>query len=409
MKTLFGTLLSRDRVLNLLFRVLTVIAKFALSLIVVKNLGVSELGVYGIFQTTVLLLIYVLGFDFYTYNAREITRIYSRPLIFYLSNQFTFHAIAYLIVLPLTLFLFMGNVVEKEYILLFYLVLVSEHISQELYRILVIIKKATLASLSLFVRSGLWVAVLFLVWSYGWSEKGLTLIFWLWFAGALISIVIALINLDFKGKFEVDWSWIKKGIRTSAPFFLATIFYKVIEFSGRYFLDFFWTKSEVGVFTFFSSVSNALFVLVHSTVIIVMSPYLLEAANLGKDDFRIVFAKFRKQLLASTAVGLVLAILFIYPLLGFMDSEPLSENLLAYFLLLLAVTFFCLSYLPHYHLYAFKEDKYLLKAAVIGASFNILVNSLLVPWIGITGAAASQLISMFLLFLAKGWYSRKLK
>ncbi len=409
MKTLFRTLLTRDRALNLLFRVLTVVSKFLLSLIIVKNLSVSELGVYGIFQTTVVLLVYLLGFDFYTFNAREITKSDSKPIAFYLANQLVFHAMIYLVVLPLSLFLFLGNVVDSEYIFVFYLVLITEHFSQELYRILIVLKKATLASLTLFIRSGLWILVLYLIWYFGENDKSLALVFMLWFIGAFSSIIVIILKLDFSGKFEIDWSWIKLGFKVSTPFFLATIFYKIIEFSGRYFLDFFWSKSEVGIFTFFTSVSNAMFVLVHSTVIIVMSPYLLEAANRGHVEFEAVFSKYRKQVLTSTSAGLVLAAIFIFPVLKFMDSDVLTTNLFAYFLLLLAVTFFCLSYIPHYRLYAFKKDKYLLKAAIIGASFNILVNWMLVPRMGVMGAAISQVISMLLLYLAKGWYSKKLK
>src|SRR5690606_26806744 len=100
-------------------------------------------------------------------------------------------------------------------------------------------------------------------------------VFFLWFLGALFSIFIALFYIKFDFKFYIDYNWIKNGVKIASPFLLATVFFKIIEYSGRFFLDFYWSKEEVGIFTFYSGISNAVFVFVQSTVIIVMSPYLI--------------------------------------------------------------------------------------------------------------------------------------
>ena len=152
-----------------------------------------------------------------------------------------------------------------------------------------------------------------------------------------------------------------------------------------------------------------MFVFVQSTVIIVLSPYLIESANKGFKEFRKVFNNYRQQILLTTSIGFSLAALAIYPLLLFVDNELLLNNVLIFFVLLLAVAFFCFSYIPHYGLYSFHRDKSLLKASIIGAVVNVLFNFVLVPNYGVLGAAIAQAISMFSLFITKEIFFKKFK
>ena len=185
-------LLLNDRSQNLILRGLTIVAKFLLSILIVKNLGIYEMGVFGIFQTTATILIYVLGFDFYTFNTREILKENAKRLNYYITNQIAFHGLVYLIVLPMAGFLFLFGVVDLEYAIFFYGILIAEHISQELYRVLIVLKKSVIASIVLFVRSGFWIVVLYLFWSINDINKSLDTILFLWLVGALLSVVMGI-------------------------------------------------------------------------------------------------------------------------------------------------------------------------------------------------------------------------
>ncbi|NAS10974.1 oligosaccharide flippase family protein [Poritiphilus flavus] len=402
MKWSIKNLLQSEQSQNLILRVFTVVAKFLLSILIVKKLGIYEMGVFGIFQTTVTLLIYLLGFDFYTYNTREILKQQARGLNYYLVNQLFFHGLIYLLVLPAVIFVFLYNVVDFQYIWFFYGILVAEHLSQELYRILIVLKRSVIASAVLFVRSGLWILLLLLLWTFSDFGRTINSVLILWLIGAVISIFMALRYVPFKLNLkEIDTKWIRKGVMISTPFFISTIFYKIMEFSGRYFLDYFSTKEAVGIFTFFYGISNALFVFVHATVIIVMSPHIIESAGQGIKSFNTVFGRFRKQVLVNTVVGFLIGAASIYPFLYFFDSPELSENSFVFFVLLMATFFFCCSYIPHYKLYAFKQDHKLLQASVLGAVINLGSNFLLVPKYGVMGAAFAQMLGMLALFLIK--------
>lgn len=408
MRSLTKNFFKNERLLNLLLRAITIIAKFLLSIIIVRELSVSELGVFGIAHTTITLLIYVLGFDFYTFNAREILKPNGKALIDCVGNQLLFHAAIYLIVIPFTFFLFHSNVISGDYLILFYLVLITEHLSQEIYRLLIVFKKSVIASFLLFVRSGSWIFVLCVLWVFRLQDANLTYVFAFWFVAALLSIIIGIKYIPNLKGFSIDVNWIKSGLKIASPFFAATIFYKVMEFSGRYFLDYFSTKESVGIFTFFTSISNAIFVFVHATVIIVMSPYLIEAARKSSEDFKNTFQKFKKQILNYTMVGSVIGVVLIYPFILLIQNNVLLANLSVFFLLVIATILFCISYIPHYLLYVFDKDISLLKSSILGASINISLNFILVPLYGVTGAALAQIGGMLGLLLSKYAFSQKM-
>lgn len=395
---------------NLIFRVLTIAAKFVLSILIVKELSVADYGVFGIFQTTITLAIYLLGFDFYTYNTREILKVSEKSIADCLMNQLLFHGVLYVMVLPLLLGVFFFNVIDFEYIYLFYLILITEHISQEVYRILIVLKKSVAASFILFVRSGLWIFTLAIFWVIRLENSSLSIVLFFWFVGALLSILIALKYLPKIYSFTVDYNWIKKGVKVASPFFVATILYKIMEFSGRYFLDYYSTKEIVGVFTFYSSIANTIFVFVQAMVLVVLSPLLIEAAqNNQKELFNNRYRKFKKKTVTFTLIAMLGSMLLIYPFIYLLDNQLLLDNIYIYFFLAFATSIFCISYLPHYKLYVFDKDKALLVSAAMGAILNLTFNFILVPKLGIFGAVISQIIGMATLLIAKQYFLIKEK
>ena len=65
--------------------------------------------------------------------------------------------IAYAVVLPLLLTVFLCGLISWKYAGWFYVLLIIEHISQESGRLLITLSRPTRASIVLFLRSGIWV------------------------------------------------------------------------------------------------------------------------------------------------------------------------------------------------------------------------------------------------------------
>src|SRR5690606_19233268 len=160
--------LISSKFINILLRAVTIGLKFVLSVVVIKMLDIESFGVLGLFQSSIIILTFVIGLDFYSFSSREILKEGAKEFSFYFNNQIVLHLIIYLLFIPICYVLSRMGIMEVKYLNFFYIILISEHMSQELYRILIILKKTTPATIVLFLRSGFWIVILYIVWKYNW-------------------------------------------------------------------------------------------------------------------------------------------------------------------------------------------------------------------------------------------------
>ena len=227
--------LFSNQVLNLFLRGATILLKFLLSILVIKKLNIEEYGVFGLFQSTVIISTFILGFDFYNFTSREILKENAKPFSYYFMNQIAFHLFVYIFIIPLTYFVFISAVIDSNYLWLFVLILIPEHLSQELYRLLIILNKSVAATTILFLRSGGWVLLLYLLWTQKILTVNVNSILLLWLFGAILSVLFGFKFVKLKKINKIDFKWMLKGIKIAFPFFIGTILYKIIEFSGNCF------------------------------------------------------------------------------------------------------------------------------------------------------------------------------
>ncbi len=397
------------KVINIFLRGFTLVLKFLLSLLVIKKLSIEDYGVYGLFQSSIIVLTFIVGFEFYSFSSREMLSNASEKFSYYFKNQLFFYLIVYLTILPLSYLLFILSGIDFEYINLFYVILISEHLSQELYRVLIILKKTIPATILLFIRSGFWIILLYFYWELGFVEPNINTLFVLWLLGTVLSILFGFIYIPFKWVKGIDFYWIRRGLKIALPFIIGAILYKLIEFSARYFLGYYFSTKEVGIFTFFSGIGNILFIFVQTIVIIELSPRLIEIKHESHDKFLALLQEFKKQTIQYTVAGVVLSSIFIYPLLVYLDKIVFFENILSYFIILASTMFYCFSYISHYALFSHNRDWEILMATILGFVFNIVFSFILIPRYGILGAAISQLIGFSVVFVGKSIYWLKYK
>src|SRR5690606_2738796 len=242
---------------NLGFRGFSLGAKFLLIFYIGKYFAYETLGLYGIFTTTITLSVFLLGFDFYRYSAREILALPFAEQASVIKDQFLYYLAAYVLFLPLLGFIFFFKVIPIHYFYYFYLILIFEHLSQELFRLFTILSRPLYANFLMFIRSGLWVMVLLSVWFYSDNQAlSLKTVWVFWISGAGISIILGFYSLMriYKGVElkPIDPKWFIKGTKISIFYLGSTIAYKIIEFSDRYMIDYLLGKKEVGIYTFFS-------------------------------------------------------------------------------------------------------------------------------------------------------------
>jgi len=398
--------------INIVLRGATLLSKF-IFIFLLGKFAEDEyfLGEYGIITTSISLIIYLVGFDFYVFNTREILKS-KESIIEKIRNQFFFHFIAYSFVLPLTLIIiFYFDFIDIKYFLIVFLLIISEHLGQELFRLYTTLEKSNIANLFFFIKSGLWVWVVLFDFFILKNELDLLKYLIIWASCSWISMVLSMIYLRkiiFIRNFKFhrpNYSWILKGVKNSSIFFISSLSFLVIQFSDRYMIDFFYGKKMVGVYSAYSQFVNAIDVFIFSAIIMVIYPKLIQLFS-DRAAYKDLFKKLKKYILIAS-IALIIVSYFVMPtLFVFLDKPSFLLNIETFNVLLIGAFFLLMSYSYHYDLYIKKKDTLLLKISLLSMSLNIVLNLYLIPNNGLFGASLATMISFFVLFLLKLIYSK---
>lgn len=392
---------------NLALRLLSMGAKFLLVVVISKYLSLEQLGEYGIFVTTITLATFLLGYDFYTYSARQLIYEEDKQLI-YIRDQFLFYLVFYIVILPLFLSIFFVGLIEWKYLVYFYFILVFEHLSQELYRLFTSLSKSVFANFLFFIRTSIWVYYITVSWYFNFADGyGLDTVYSYWLIFSGLSVLLGFIKLSkiydlTQLNQKIDWQWIKQGIRVSTAFFIGTIAYKVIEFSDRYMIDYFLGKDSVGIYTFYSNIANALQAIVFTMVIMIYYPKMISLYKEQKfSEFKVLVKKFYLEILFYSLLMSGVIAIAIYPLIEFLGKTEFSLEINALWYLLMSILVLNISFVPHYILYVQEKDKIIRTITVLGAVINVILNIMFIPYFGIAGAAVATIISFVFILLIK--------
>ena len=275
---------SIQKFVNLFLRGSTILLRFSFVLFLSKEFDEKILGEYTIFNTTIILGYLIVGFEFYTFSNRDIISSNFDNVFNKIINQFILHISIYVAIFVIvSIYLAFNNstsqfgFLDATLLLLIPFLIIPEHFGQEFYRLNVALGKQIRANTFLFIRGAGWICISFLIY-FTIHDLILKDIIIIWILFSWMSLIIEFIK--FKGenqkrKFKLDLRWIWHGVKISKYFFVTTIIYKLIEFGGRYILDFYHNKSDLGIFSFFSTISNIMNVLIYTLVIMYHYPNLV--------------------------------------------------------------------------------------------------------------------------------------
>ena len=388
-------------------RSITLIAKLVLAIVLARYLPISDLGVYGLIVATVLLLINILGADFYSYTTRELlggTRAIWPSLI---RNQAVVHGIMYVAILPFVFSIFLLGIIPWRYALPLYVLILLEHISQELYRLLIAISKPVWAMAALFLRGGLWAVVCVLVFLVATGLRSLDVVLVAWIGGSAASVAVScypLRELDWQHgiSMPVDREWIRRGIRLVAPVFLGSLALRGITTVDRYIVDQFWGKDIVGVYTFYAMLANSVLTFVDAGVIALIYPKLVETMQRGDlVSYSIHFRRFRRSTLIVSLSMVVVASAAIHPITYMIGRPEFQDNIVVFYTLLIAMFVYVVGLIPHYGLYAQRRDNVIVKSHIVGLSVTSGLCLVTIPSVGPLGAAMSLLVGFTVVGIMK--------
>jgi O-antigen/teichoic acid export membrane protein len=400
----------KNRVYSLILRIFSLFAKFLIVFYLAKFFNLEQVGIYNLFYTSINVGIFLLGLDFYCYSNRRLITDKNKEFET-LTDQFIFYIFIFIISIPLFWTLFLLKVIPYKFIFYFYLILLFEHFSQELYRIFIILKKVTVANIIFFIRNGLWIYIAIVLFS-GFLSPNLTNLFLLWLSFVIISVILGFIMLHNTIKFKYEYKFslnrIIYGIKISFPFFLSTIALKILEFLDRYLIKVFHGNEDVGIYTLYYSITSIINIFVFTSVISFLYPKLIIAYQKG---LKKLFRRILKKLLFQTTIFSFCSIILV--LIGLLLMNHLLKFELSNVIMLMVViqifNFILLniSLVFHYQLYATNNDQFILKSTISASVVSVICNFILIPQYSYLGASISMLMANITLLIIRLYYSRR--
>ncbi|MDR5733105.1 hypothetical protein QCE47_12210 [Caballeronia sp. LZ025] len=374
------------RVANVSLRVLTLASKFVLLLVMAKFLTLIEVGQYGVLVATIGYALFILGLDFYTYSTREMLRVDRTVWPSLLRNQAAFFAVCYVTMLPVFyLTLKWSNAFSERLALWFLVLVVLEHVAQEMSRLLVAIARPVAATVLGFLRGGIWVFVCIALMIAEPSLRNVDTVLITWVCGDLCAVCFGLTcirGLPWAGaqRRPVDWPWIWRGMKICIPLLLATLAIRGLSVFDRYLQGYFAGEETLGVYTFYATVASAIQAFLDSAVFSFQYPCLVKAAQSQDKSAFVAAVRQLTRATVFTMTGLCfIALIGIKPVLALVNKPIYAEHFGMFLWILSAVVLFSLSMIPHYVLYATRRDRAILAANLSSMVVFIATAPLLAP------------------------------
>lgn len=362
-----------------MLRLTTVASKFVFLFFAARYLSLDEFGEYSLLAASIAYTLYIIGLDFYAFVIREVAG--SKPAMQgnYILQQFKLYLLSYILFsLPLS-YLFWSGLLAWHWCLAFYLILLSEHLSQELTRLIVALGHPLKANLVLFIRSAGWVLVVITVFLATPSLGTVKLILTTWFLASTLSMVVGLRMLN-----QVPWRnilrqpfdkhWVFRGLRISAQFLISTLALRFIFIADRYYIQLTDGIEMVGVYALYASFGTALIMFIDAGVVQFVYPRLLAATRDNNyAAFRILMTRFLTQITTLILAMLATLAFTLEHVLQLLDKPEYLSHTASFWWIVAGYSLMALSYIPHYALYALGRDKTLLVSHVLPFLTFILV------------------------------------
>lgn len=384
---------SLVRMLNVLMRGVTLLCKFLLIFFLAKFLDPKEVGLYGLLAGTIGYALFAVGFEFYTYSTREIIGSDRQQWLALIRDQSVFFVFTYLLVLPFVLMAFFSGLLPWAYAVWFFLLLMLEHVAQELNRLLVVISEQLLASVILFIRSGAWCLLLVVLMWWIPASRKLEWVLVAWCIGAGLGCLLGgarILSLNRSAlRNKVDWKWIGKGLKLAIPLLVASLAIRGIFTFDRYWVESIVGLEVLGVYVLFVGIATSIVSFLDAGIIVFLYPKIIAAAKVGNDkEFRSGMRKLFWDVSLVTLVLVGLGLLLGRPVLGWIGKDIYMENFYLLKWLFLAIVFYAASMIPHIGLYAHGRDKAILFSQLCGLGVFCLgvywgapkYGVIIVPW-----------------------------
>jgi len=220
----------------------------------------------------------------------------------------------------------------------------------------------------------------------------------------VIFLVIYILIIYRNAILNLNLPQIKRGLKFSLPLVPSTFLHIIINVADRIILERYVPLAALGIYSVSYTLGTVLQIFVYSSYL-AFEPIVF--SKIGKVDFSKTIIKIRKYYLFVIFSLSFLYVLFSKEILLIMASSKFSSGYKVIPIIVFATIFLSENYLFGTILIGIKKTKISLILNLIGAVINVIVNLLLIPVIGIYGAAISTLTSYLVMFCLFYFYLNK--
>ena len=388
----------------LILRAMTLASRFLLSLLLARMLSPAEMGQYGLLTATLAFALLAVGLEFYSYTLREMVPAAPEHRARIIADQIALGSAALLAIGVMVFAAIAAGWFPARLAPWFVVILITEHVSLEATRILIITSRPVRAYIGVFLRGGIWVyAVALLMFAAPWTRT-LETVLALWALGGVLSIAFSAFSLselpwrELRG-YRPDWSTIREGLWTARPFMLTAAGALVISYADRFVIDIFVGRDALGIYTFYSTILIGLLSL-GGSVSHQFLPKVIAGYAAGVDAYRAALRSFLWSMLALASGTVIICGFAMAPMLSVLGLSTYASAIGVFYAMLPGIFLRMLADVPSYALYAARSDNYLLICNLGSAVVSTLLNVLLIPVYGIYGAAVTSGIASAVLLLS---------
>lgn len=374
-------------IINIGLRGLTLGTRMLMVIFLARYLGPADLGLYGLFIVTIAFSMYPLGFEFYTFSSRAIVKVKKYEMRQILKNQLCFHGAVYVIALPLLCIIFYYGILPQEYAVLFFMLVVLEHLNQEVMRLLVALQNQLAASFALFIRQGFWGIVVISIMYFVPKCRNLESILIAWCTGGALSLIFSACkiwnetNSQLKIVKSVDWRWIGKGLKIALPLFFASLSANLISTVDRYWYEYLNGLDALGAYVLYGSVATSILAFMDAGIFSIIYPKLL--LNYVEKNFTGFKGNVKIMLHQTAAVATVFIIfctVFGRWFYSLFDNKIYLADIHIFYIIIVSTFVQCLGYVAHYALYAIEKDRHIVIANIGSIILFVIITLNLVKY-----------------------------
>lgn len=388
----------------LVLRALTLASRFLLSLLLARMLSPAEMGQYGLLTAALAFALLAVGLEFYSYTLRELVPASPERRARIIADQMALGAAALMAIGIVVAGAIAAGSFPARLAPWFIVILVTEHISLEATRILIITWRPVRAYIGVFLRGGIWVyAIAGLMYAAPSTRTLETVLVW-WALGGVLSIAFSALSLSELpwrelGGYRPNVKHIRDGLRTARPFMLTAGGALIISYVDRFAIDAFVGRDALGIYTFYSTILIGLLSL-GGSVSHQFLPKVIAGYAAGREDYRRALRSFFWSMLALVCATMILSAFAMGPMLALLGLSTYAASIGVFYAMLPGIFLRMLADVPSYALYAARSDKYLLICNLGSAAVSTTLNVVLIPVLGIYGAALAGGVASAVLFLS---------